>query len=392
MVKRSVAVALGIICILLIAVIAYFSITGISAQNSYNNLQNQNNQLQAWLDGNETLLNQTETWLDNNITYYNSQISSLNSQIANLTNQEHQLQTWLNGNITSYISQITSLNSQITSLQNQFEAYIHSQLLGYPLTKADEFLAYHLYNPEYGLLPEADDIPVYWITCDNMLAWYALKDFNKTISDNILSTIKQYAINYSLPVDANGMPISYKHEVLLRETIPTAANDSYPFWQWVHYNLTVPSWSYQNLTNNPPIVVVADIQNDTHLTTDWMQYEDLVLYKAMDYFYKNRFNDSERLFNVAASMWDGTGINDKAYNDTNNTVPQYQTYKLILLCYTRRLLGLPPLSFEGAMMTKILSAQRDDGGIRTGYAPSGEFNSDANTETTTMFVILAHAP
>jgi hypothetical protein len=40
---RNVAVALGIICILLIAVIAYFSITGISAQNSYNDLKNQNN-------------------------------------------------------------------------------------------------------------------------------------------------------------------------------------------------------------------------------------------------------------------------------------------------------------------------------------------------------------
>jgi hypothetical protein len=43
MVSRSVAIALGIICILLIAVIAYFSITGISAQNSYNDLKNQNN-------------------------------------------------------------------------------------------------------------------------------------------------------------------------------------------------------------------------------------------------------------------------------------------------------------------------------------------------------------
>lgn len=256
------------------------------------------------------------------------------------------------------------------------------------ITKADEFLAYHLYNPQYGLLPEADDIPVYWVTCDNMLAQCALKDFVPTISANISATIKQYAINYSLPVDANGIPISYKHEVLLGETIPTAANDSYPFWQWVHYNLTVPSWSYQNLTNNPPIVVVADIQNDTHLTTDWMQYEDLVLYRAMDYFYLGRYDDAVNLFNSASSMWDGTGINDKAYRDTLSTVSQYQIYKLILLCYTRRLLALPPLSFESAMITKILSAQRPDGGIRTGYAPGGEFNSDANTETTAMFVIL----
>jgi hypothetical protein len=54
MVSRSVAIALGIICIVLIALIAYFTVTGISAQNSYNDLQNQNQQLQTWLDRNIT--------------------------------------------------------------------------------------------------------------------------------------------------------------------------------------------------------------------------------------------------------------------------------------------------------------------------------------------------
>jgi cell division protein FtsB/DNA-binding HxlR family transcriptional regulator len=82
-VGRSVAIALGIICILLIAFIAYFSITGISAQNSYNNLQNQNKQLQTWLDGNETLLNQTQA----NNTNLQNQIDSLNSNVTNLQNQ-----------------------------------------------------------------------------------------------------------------------------------------------------------------------------------------------------------------------------------------------------------------------------------------------------------------
>jgi archaellum component FlaF (FlaF/FlaG flagellin family) len=81
MVSRSVALALGIICILLVAIIAYFSIMGISAQNSYNNLQNQNKQMLTWLNGNETLLGQTETWLNDNITYFNSQITNLQNQL-----------------------------------------------------------------------------------------------------------------------------------------------------------------------------------------------------------------------------------------------------------------------------------------------------------------------
>jgi hypothetical protein len=93
-VRRNIAIALGIICILLIAVIASFSITGISAQNSYNNLQKQNKQLQSWLDDNKTLLNQTQTWLDGNITNHNNYVNdhhntdeeynSLSSQIADL--------------------------------------------------------------------------------------------------------------------------------------------------------------------------------------------------------------------------------------------------------------------------------------------------------------------
>jgi len=86
MVSRNVAVALGIICILLIAVVAYFSIIGTSAQNSYNNLENQNNQLQAWLDGNETLLYQTQTWLSGNVTSLSGNVASLQSQVNNLTN------------------------------------------------------------------------------------------------------------------------------------------------------------------------------------------------------------------------------------------------------------------------------------------------------------------
>jgi hypothetical protein len=50
MVSLNVAIALGIICIILIALIAYFTVTGIPAQNSYTNLQNQNKQLTSTLD------------------------------------------------------------------------------------------------------------------------------------------------------------------------------------------------------------------------------------------------------------------------------------------------------------------------------------------------------
>jgi hypothetical protein len=95
-VGRNVAVALGIVCILLVAglggAIAYYTMTINNKNATYDsyvsshshsnsdydalnsqvgNLQNQNNQLRTWLNGNETLLNQAQTWLDGNETLLN---------------------------------------------------------------------------------------------------------------------------------------------------------------------------------------------------------------------------------------------------------------------------------------------------------------------------------
>jgi cell division protein FtsL len=112
MVKRSVAVALGMICIILIAIIAYFTITGISAQNSYNDLQNQVNNLQSWLSGNKT--------------YYQNQILSQNSIISSQ-----------NATIRGLQGQVTNLQNQVnnfTKILNQTKPYIYSQLLHYPTT------------------------------------------------------------------------------------------------------------------------------------------------------------------------------------------------------------------------------------------------------------------
>ena len=75
MVSRNVAVALSLICFVLIALIAYFSVIDIQAQNSYNNLQNENKQLQA---NNTNLQNQVNALtsivnLDNSTIWVNDQ-------------------------------------------------------------------------------------------------------------------------------------------------------------------------------------------------------------------------------------------------------------------------------------------------------------------------------
>ncbi|MGD0160185.1 MAG: hypothetical protein ABSB89_07800 [Candidatus Bathyarchaeia archaeon] len=102
MVSRKVVYSLGLACIVLTALVAYFAVTSIS-QDSYTNLQNQNKQLQTWLSGNETLLNLTQA--DN---------ANLAEQIANQNNTISQLES----NIASLENQIANDNATITSLEN----------------------------------------------------------------------------------------------------------------------------------------------------------------------------------------------------------------------------------------------------------------------------------
>jgi len=91
MVRRSVAVALGIICIVLVVVGLVGTVTYVMP-----------------------MINDK----DDTISSLNLKISQLNTNNTNLQDQINQLQTWLNGNITSFTSQTNYLNSQITNLQN----------------------------------------------------------------------------------------------------------------------------------------------------------------------------------------------------------------------------------------------------------------------------------
>jgi hypothetical protein len=110
-VGRSVAMALAMMCIVLVAgiggaIIYYTSVANdkdktISSQNSQiSSLGNQKNQLQTWLDGNETLLNQTQA----NNTYLQNQIDSLNSKVTNLQNQANNFQIGSTDNSTIWVN------------------------------------------------------------------------------------------------------------------------------------------------------------------------------------------------------------------------------------------------------------------------------------------------
>jgi chaperonin cofactor prefoldin len=128
-VGRNVAIALGIICIILAvglvgAVANYTSIisgkdnTIVSKDSQIQTLTSQKNQLQTWLEGNETLLNETQTWLNGNRTLLSQTQTWLNANLTLIDTLNTQI-TNLQDQISDLNSQISSLNSQITNLQSQ---------------------------------------------------------------------------------------------------------------------------------------------------------------------------------------------------------------------------------------------------------------------------------
>ncbi|MEM2103891.1 MAG: hypothetical protein QW717_03265 [Candidatus Bathyarchaeia archaeon] len=111
-VNRKVAIAIGIVCVVLLVVLVG-NVYTLSGQISSLNLQ-----VEGLEDENLSLKSEISA-RDNTIASLNSQIASLNSQIADLRDQKDKLQNWLQGNITYYTSGVNSLNSQIINLQNQ---------------------------------------------------------------------------------------------------------------------------------------------------------------------------------------------------------------------------------------------------------------------------------
>ena len=75
------------------------------------------------------------------------------------------------------------------------------------------------YNSTLGLIYEYPGSNRYWVTHDNVLAFYALQNWNRTIADNITETIKRIAKEYNLTTNSAGIPLDTKTEVLLGYTI-----------------------------------------------------------------------------------------------------------------------------------------------------------------------------
>jgi len=243
--------------------------------------------------------------------------------------------------------------------------------------KAVDFLILSQFDSRLNLCREAPDVApnVYWLVSDNLWAWKALKAANESrlsnaaeagrIASAIENKLKEKAQLHNLPKDPNGFPISFMHEAVIGDVIPTP--NRAPIILTLHNN------SY---------TVEMEVCNGTTMP-NWQEYADRLLYMALSHHWQDNDTAAIQYFENAVSMWDGTGINDNATKADGF----YTTYKLALLLYVSKVLGRK-LSFEYGLVMRIWSLQREtDGGIITNYFANGTSYGDANTETTSIVII-----
>jgi hypothetical protein len=227
------------------------------------------------------------------------------------------------------------------------------------------------YNSTLGLCYEYPGSHTYWISNDNVLASYALQQWNREIADNITETIKRIAEEYHLSTSQIGIPLNCRAEILL------GYNVNYFF------NITKPI----NLTSYDDSFIKTDIATNETLE-DFDEYSDLLCYASLVEWRRGNNSGANYYYEKVKAMWDESGFNDKAYNSTVG----YATYKLGLFYFTNKMLGKGSFKFEKQLIQRTWQCQYSNGGFKTNYYGNGTFPiCQTNTETTSI-ILLSDIP
>jgi len=275
---------------------------------------------------------------------------------------------------------LTSMLTSAFSFQSIFIfKAAHANSAATRVEKAVDFLIFSQFDSHLNLCREAPEAAPnrYWLVSDNLWAFRALKMANESglsnaieagrVANLIEAKLKEKANIHNLSTDSDGFPISFMHEAVIGDSIPTPNRTC--------NNITLQSNDY---------TVRTEICNGT-IMSDWQEYADRLLYMALSFYWQANDTAANYYFELLAkkAMWDGIGINDTVTKKDGN----YTTFKLALLLFTSKILG-EKLPFELELVNRIWSLQREtDGGIITNYFSNGTSYGDANTETTSLVVI-----
>lgn len=207
------------------------------------------------------------------------------------------------------------------------------------------------YNPDLGLISEAPNAEptTYFLYSDNYVASLALEDLDLNVP-----SLGVYKVLAGYSVDSEYFANGFTQVVL------DVVGDK---------------------------VIKSESPDPTVRLPDWKEYADRLLLSSINYANRGDLDQASGLFDLAAGMYDGTGLNDKAAQANG----EYATYKLALYIIAANRLNLDRPELH-EMADTILALQESDpdsnryGGIYTEYDSnlSPLPHTDTNTETTAL--------
>jgi hypothetical protein len=230
------------------------------------------------------------------------------------------------------------------------------------------------YNYTMHLFPETSANTVFYITSDNLLAYYATKDHNSTIAEDLRISLMGYAGVYNLPVGTDNLPISFKHEAIVGQALTGSIHDS------ITHPLQVP--------NATGYAVYSERADGT--TVALPINADILAIQGLSCHELKQGANASVCFNKMMAMWDGHGFADDAYtNNRSSSYHIYATYKLGLAILLSNKLDINNATLNAQMISTIKDCQLENGGIRTDYTFNGAVvpSGLANTETTAIIAI-----
>ena len=204
----------------------------------------------------------------------------------------------------------------------------------------------------------------YWIYSDNYLAVFAIWDRDKTFRDQLNTSLVYYQTKHNIIT-------SYFEECLMGSNVPNVVRAS-----------------EQTLLENGSDYEIWVDRKTGNIMLDWEEYGDLLLYRALYYYYmESDFGKAGEYYDKAYNMFDGKGIYDKDTDEKKNGTRYYVNYKLAFLIYVSIVLDenldeIPP------MITQLWSMQNEtSGGIIARAYMDGTPAGSANCETTAWTLI-----
>ncbi|MDH7478220.1 MAG: glycoside hydrolase family 99-like domain-containing protein [Candidatus Bathyarchaeota archaeon] len=227
------------------------------------------------------------------------------------------------------------------------------------------------YNSTLGLCYEnPENKSIYWVANDNVLVSYALRQWNRTIADNITETIKRIARDYNLTTSLVGIPLNCRAEILLGYNVDFFFNET-------KLEILDPNYYGSNLTTE---------KATNNIITDFENYTDLLCYASLVEWRNKEYSQAYYYYGKAKEMWDGNGFKDKAFNGS------YAAYKLGLFYFVNKMIRIGSFVFEKQLIERVWLCQDSNGGFKTDYYGNGSFPfCQTNTETTSI-ILLSGVP